>query len=173
MAFRIVLSLTRSTPAASRIVSKPGEGPDATGEGGNRSSGPTLADIAPGGEAGESPTARVAARLLRRLEYDWGVVRLMIGNEKTDQKRGDACGLFVTCTPVYSIGRAVKRPEPILRRRGPLSGWRAAESCRPTAVLVSLLIARDRRLATGARSKRGTSVVDVTFSPRSRSISAE
>jgi hypothetical protein len=36
-----------------------------------------------------------------------------------------------------------------------------------------LKAARDCRLATGARSKCGTPVVDVTFSPRSRSISAE
>ena len=36
-----------------------------------------------------------------------------------------------------------------------------------------LEVAHDCRLATGTRSKRGTSVVDVTFSPRSRSISAE
>ena len=98
MALRIVLSLTRSTSAASWMVSKPGAGAAATGPRGKRPSGPRVADNALlEDEVGKSPAPKDAARLLRRLGDDWGFVRLMIGNDKkTDHKRGDACGLFVT-----------------------------------------------------------------------------
>ena len=98
----MVLSLSRSTSAASRMVSRPGAGASATGPSGYRLSGPRVIDNALlEGEVGKSPARKDTARLLRRLGDDWGFVRLMIGNDKkTDHKRGDACGLFVT---YYSI----------------------------------------------------------------------